>query len=117
MLPNSNRITKQTDFNNFFGLKFKKSGGISLSGKYLIIKGFPTVNDQSRFGFVISNKVHNKATGRNRIKRTLRQVIQDNLQLFKRGDFIVVVRTTAKEADASALTQELQFLFKKMKAL
>jgi ribonuclease P protein component len=54
---------------------------------------YSTRETGARFGFVVSMKVDKRATGRNRIKRLLREAVQHLLPDFSRGiDCVIVAR-------------------------
>lgn len=45
----------------------------------------------SRFGFVVSKKIDKRATGRNKIKRMLRSVIEKNISQIEVGNDILFI--------------------------
>ena len=83
MLPKKHRITKQTEFDSFFGGKFKQAQGRSFTTTHFIFKSKMNNLGCPRFGFVVSNKIDNRATVRNRLRRQSREVIHANLEKFK----------------------------------
>src|SRR5205807_729859 len=74
VLPSINRLTKKKDFESVF-----KKGGSVKSG-FLLCKMAKNHLPQSRFGFVVSKKISNKAVVRNKVKRRLRAIV---LRAFK----------------------------------
>ena len=87
MLKKLNRLSKERDFTKVF----KKAR--SFHGPNLTLKVVPNGNRASRFGFVISNKINKRATRRNAIKRRLRAIVMDNLDVWGKGiDAIVMVK-------------------------
>ena len=76
MLPPKNRLTKKKDFD----IIFKK--GKTLKGDSLIYKALKNGLKEDRFGFVVSKKISNKATQRNKIKRRLRRAVSDELKKY-----------------------------------
>ena len=74
MLPKINWLTKKKDFE----LVFKK--GESIKNDFLIFKILKNHLKENRFGFVVSKKVSNKASKRNRIKRRLRGAVLNRLK-------------------------------------
>ena len=87
MLPSINRLKKDRDFDNIF----RRGVKINSQNFYLI---FVKNNlDYSRFGFVVSKKVSNKAVVRNKIKRKLRALIRDRLGQIRKGiDVAIIVK-------------------------
>lgn len=92
MLPNANRLTLKKDFD----LVFKKGKG--LNGDFLIFKALKNNLKQTRVGFVVSKKVSNKATIRNKVKRRLRAVILEELKKSNpSADIIIIALPQAKD--------------------
>ena len=85
MLPKKNRLIKNQDFDRVF----KKGKG--LKEGFLFLKILKNDLEISRFGFVVSNKVSNKATVRNKIKRKLRNLVREKLSKIQKGMDVVVV--------------------------
>jgi len=80
MLPKINRLTKKKDFE----LVFKK--GIVFKNDFLLFKTIKNHLKESRFGFVVSKKISNKANIRNKVKRRLRQAVLNKLKEFKKSE-------------------------------
>ena len=89
MLSKENRLQKDKDFSRVF----KNTRPIST--EHLSIRANRLVGDkESRFGFVVSNKVNKLATRRNALKRQLREIVRSLISELATGyDVIVVVRT------------------------
>ena len=85
MLPKANRLTKKKDFD----LVFKN--GQSLKKDFLICKVLKNQLQESRFGFVVSKKISNKATIRNAVKRRLRKAVLDELAHIKKAADVVII--------------------------
>lgn len=81
MLPEENRLQKQTDHDKVFrkGLKYKSPFFLLLAGK--------RDNEQlpTRFSFIISKKISKKAPERNRARRLLRETIRMRLKRLSSG--------------------------------
>lgn len=79
MLPKLNRIKKKKDFENIFA----KSR--VFRNKLLTLRVAKNNLGKSRFGFVVSKKVSQKAVVRNKIRRRLSDVIYKNIEKIKAG--------------------------------
>jgi ribonuclease P protein component len=87
MLAKKHRITKKKDFDKIF-----KSGKGKKEG-FFVLKFIKNNLPESRFAFVVSLKVSKKAVVRNKIRRTLSEIIRQNMDGIKKGyDFIFVVQ-------------------------
>ncbi len=118
MLPKKHRITKQTEFDSFFGGKFKQAKGRSFTTPHFIFKSKQTALDCPRFGFVVSNKIDNRATVRNRLRRQSRDIIHTNLDKFKQNvDCLLVFKKGVEKMDFAGLEKELLFIFKTTRLL
>jgi ribonuclease P protein component len=58
----------------------------------------------SRFGFIVSNKISKDATGRNRVKRALREAVRQSLWQAKKGTSVLFL---AKTTIANKSTEEI----------
>ena len=86
MLKKENRLTKNKDFDQVF-----KNGRSSYS-RVLGVKAINNNLSVNRFGILVSIKVSPKAVIRNKIKRQIRAIINDELFLLKKGfDCAIVV--------------------------
>jgi len=118
MLARKFRITKQTDFDAFFGAKFKKAQGRNFTTANFIFKSKKNELNRPRFGFVVSNKIDNRSTVRNRIKRQVREIIRLNLEKFKQPvDCLFVFKKGAEKLAFADLEKELMFIFKTTRLL
>lgn len=77
MLPKINRLTKKKDFETVF------KNGKSFKRYFLLFKILKNNLKESRFGFVVSKKISNKATIRNKVKRRLRAIVSSQ---FKKNE-------------------------------
>ena len=112
MLPRENRLQKSRDFDfvykkgrffntKFFGLKYVKNGLL-----------------QSRIGFVVSTKVHKKATKRNLLKRRMREVVRLNLDNIRPGfDVVITSRTGAWELEYREIERDMLFMLKRIELI
>lgn len=118
MLAKENRISRQKDFDLFFGAKLKQLKGQNCSSANLILKIIPAQTEKSRVGFVVSNKIDKRATVRNKIKRQLREIVKKEIKNFKtKIDLLLIVKAGIKNKDFSELEKEVLNLFKKARLI
>ncbi|KKR08252.1 MAG: Ribonuclease P protein component [Parcubacteria group bacterium GW2011_GWC2_39_14] len=118
MLQKIYRITKQLEFDAFFGNKFKQARGRNFSTANFIFKSKPNGLKNSRFGFVISNKIDNRAVVRNRLRRYTRETIRLNLDKFKQNlDCLIVFKKGSQTLDHEKLEKEILGIFKTIRLL
>lgn len=104
MLPKQYRLPLKTDF-----LRVKKSGRY-LNSELLTILYAPSPT--LRFGFIVSNKISNKATKRNRIKRLLREAARSLISGIKKPyDFIIIAKPKILGKSLVEIKKELRGLF------
>ena len=108
MLPRENRLKKEKDFKlvlrskNFF------------SDDFLILKDIRNDLEISRFAFIVSKKISNKAVIRNRIKRLLREAVRADIKNIKGGwDIIFFTRKNIVEKKYFEIEEEIKRLLKK----
>jgi ribonuclease P protein component len=85
MLAKNNRIRLDKDFDRAF------KTGQSLYNKYLGVKVVDNKLTEVRFGFLIGLKVSKKAVLRNKLRRQIRSIIEQELPLLKSGKDIIIV--------------------------
>ncbi len=85
MLPKTYRLAKKKDFE----LVFKN--GEAIKGDFLLIKLLKSQLKNSRFGFIVSKKVSNKAHVRNKIKRQMRAVVLKELVNLKKSEDVIII--------------------------
>ena|SRR3989338_10006461 len=108
MLPLKNRLKKKSDFE----LVFKK--GISFKGDSLFLKVSKNKLETSRFGFVVSKKVSNKAVVRNKIRRILREIIKKQLPEIKTGlDGVFIVNPICKNKNFQEIKASVNKLMRR----
>ena len=71
----------------------------------------------ARLGLAVSRKVDPRAVGRNRIKRTLRDVFRHHRALLAAGDYVVVARPAARAATHEQLERHFLDLLRRHGAL
>lgn len=85
MLSLKNRLKKGKDFNRVY----KK--GKSVSGEGIFFKFLENGSKESRIGFSVGIKFSPKAVLRNKMKRQLRAVIREKLNILKEGVDIIII--------------------------
>src|SRR3989338_3939222 len=108
-------LPKKCEFDVFFGYTFKKRYGKSMAGAFFVVKAMRNEYKSSRFGFIVNNKIDNRATVRNKIKRRLREIARLNFTKLKDGiDILIVVKPTAKGKSMIELEREFKYLLDKL---
>ena len=108
MLKKQNRINKKSDFDRFFGLGFKRLGGQNISSPCLILKVLPKEQGATRVCLIVNNKIDNRATFRNRIKRQIRETVRLNLNKAKVPlDLLFVAQTGIKNMKDEEIRNEV----------
>lgn len=110
MLLKKHRLPLRTE------LKRIKKEGILIQGDLfsLLVSRQPRKNQFSRFGFIISTKIHKKAVKRNRVKRLLNEAILGLLPKIKPGfDVVFLAKKKIIEADLKEIKREVKKLFAK----
>ena len=85
MLSEQNRLSKKKDFEKVFkrGKGYRKD--------FLFLKTENNGLDFSRFGFIVSKKISNKAVVRNKIKKQLREIVRKKIPEIKKGIDAVII--------------------------
>ena len=110
MLPKINRLTKKIDFDSVF------KGGKSVKNDFLIFKILENHLKNSRFGFIVSKKVSNRAVQRNKIKRWLRDLVSKQIKNSKNPiDGVFISLPAIKKKDFSEVQQAVENFFEKLK--
>lgn len=87
MLPFKRRLNKENDI-----LAVIRKGRM-LSGRIMTVRSLPSPFHESRFGFLVSKKISNRANQRNLVKRRLRHAVLQHLSQAKSGfDFLFTAR-------------------------
>jgi len=103
---NFSRLKKDSDF------KMVYNKGKSYGCKNLVLYYWPNGTDEFRVGFSISKKV-GKAVVRNRIRRYLKESLQNFSPEGEGMDLIFIGRIAANESDFFAVRKSMGYLFKK----
>jgi len=108
MLTKTNRLRKEKDFEGLF----KK--GKSFKNGFLILKIVQNNLKESRFAFIVSQKVSKKAVLRNKVKRRLRDIVRKNMKEIKKGVDVALITLSGIEKQSFIETKKtLDDLFKK----
>lgn len=108
MLKKLHRVAKQGDFQ-----KIKKHGQ-SFYLPSIAIRCLKTGRPNSRFGFIVSNKISKKAVERNRIRRRLSEAVGSQLDWVISGvDCVIVVRPAIKRDKYCDIEQKIRKLFQR----
>ncbi len=103
MLSFENRIKKKKDFDTIF-----EKGDI-IRSKDFVVNFLEKEEAETRFGIVVSKKVSNKATERNRIKRILRNHLRVILPRIKeRFDIVVIARESLIKKGSKEMAGSLE---------
>ncbi len=108
-MPKANRLTKKKDFDTVF-----KEGEGTKNG-FLVVKLLANNLPQSRFGIVVSKKISNLATVRNKVKRRIRDAIALQLpSLKKSADVVIVTIPGIQKKEFSELATTVQKIVNKI---
>lgn len=117
MLQKVSRVNKKKEFDQFFGVNFKKNKGINISSGNLIVKVFFNNKEKSRFGFIVANTIDKRATVRNLVKRRLREIVMKRLDRFSPPvDGLILAKPAAKKLEFIELEKDVEGLFRKIRA-
>lgn len=114
MLRKEHRISKQHEFDRFFGLRFKQARGASAAGGFMIVKALPSTRAKARIGFIVANTIDNRATARNLIKRRLREIVRLKLPVMKNFDCLIIAKPGSKGKIYKELEREALYLFRRV---
>jgi ribonuclease P protein component len=110
MLAKINRLTKKKDIERVF----KKGKGFKED--FLILKTLNNNLNESRFGFIVSQKISKKANLRNKLRRRLRELVRTKLKRIKTGrDNLVIALPGLEKKDFWEIEESLNKLFLKAK--
>ncbi len=83
MLPKENRLSLKTEF-----ARIRKNGRLFQGNLFSLLavnQGLKTKDQQPKFAFIISKKIHRRATKRNRARRLLTEAVRVFLAKIKPG--------------------------------
>lgn len=109
MLKKEFRINRAQDYNDIF------KNGKKYIGKHIIVFMKGNNLNNNRFGIVTSKKIGN-AVIRNRAKRRIRAVIQqESNKLNNSYDIVIIGRVNIKNVSFEAIKQDFLYIMKKGK--
>ena len=92
--------------------------GWNAASELFVLKVIPAGSETSRAGFIVSTKVDNRATERNRIKRVLREVTRLKMKEFKKPvELMVVAKTKCKAVPSAIIKSDYLALLKRGRVL
>lgn len=110
MLPKASRITKKKEFELIF-----KSGKTVKDG-FLLFKILNNNLLQSRFAFVVSKKISDKATIRNKVRRRLQEAFgAQNFQAKSSVDVLVIALSGIEKKEFSEIKTSVSRFIEKLK--
>jgi len=110
MLPKTNRLKKKKDIERVF------KNGKGFKEDFLILKTVKNNLKNSRFAFIVSQKVSKKAALRNKIRRRLSELVRLKLKNIKTGIDVVLLSTPGlEEKDFWEIEETINKLFAKAK--
>ncbi|MFC5570838.1 ribonuclease P protein component [Lysobacter yangpyeongensis] len=108
--PRSARVRARSDFDRIF------EHGRRQATPRLAVHWHATATP-ARLGLAVSRKVDPRAVGRNRIKRALREIFRHWRTQLADGDYVVVVRPSAREATREQLERHFLDVLRRLGAL
>lgn len=97
MLPKIERLRKNQDFRKVFKLKCSVATHNIIA--YVTPKSIDPTTDYPKVGFIVAKKVEKKATGRNKIKRRMREAYKNirktNIETVNEFDSIIFIARPA----------------------
>lgn len=101
-------IAKSRRLSNDRQIKRVLQKGATGTGSFFRVKALknPRLADASRFNVIISKKVSNLATVRNKIKRRTKAIFIREVAKIEKYDFVVFPNLTAESADFNKLTED-----------
>ncbi len=112
MLNKKNRLTKEKEIK-----KVLEEGNSQRSGK-VFFKFLANNIEESRFAFVVSKKISNKAVARNKVKRRMREAARPFLSEMKKSvDGIFIALPGVEKKDFSFIKENIKEVLKRSNLL
>ncbi len=113
MLPKLNRLKKKEDF-----LRARKKGRIIQEDNFGLVISPTNESSETRFGFIVSKKISNKAVVRNKLRRIFREIVRERIENVSKGyDVIFLVKKRALDSKSEEISKEVEMAFKKGRLL
>ncbi len=110
MFPKNQRITKKSDFNLIY-----KKGRVFYS-ENLSLRILKKNSNINRFAVIVSKKVSNKATKRNKLKRRLRELLKKYENRLPKGvDMVIYTKKELLELNFKELEKNIKKILTKIK--
>lgn len=110
--PPSARLHVSAQFQAAFG------GGSRLSSPHFRLHArLLTEGDDVRLGVTVSKRVDKRAVGRNRIRRQIKEVFRQVRPDLLPGDYVILAKPEARQADNALLRGDLLSLFLRARTL
>lgn len=105
-----NIIKKTQDF------EYIMHNGRLLKNNYYIIYTAPKMSECYRFGLSVGKKISNKAVIRNKLKRMLKSIIDNNKNIYQKDrDYIIIMKRSCLEANYQELENSFIEIMKKIR--
>lgn len=111
MLLLKNRLRKKQEFENVL------KNGKSFFYENISLRMVKNNQENSRIGFIISNKFSKKATERNKIKRQLRAIFYKTIPILKKGKDIVIIPLKKEKSTPDSFRENIEKALKKAKLI
>ncbi|MGD9579909.1 MAG: ribonuclease P protein component [Vampirovibrionia bacterium] len=116
MLPKIERLKKNEDFSKVFRLKCSVATNNLIT--YVAPRNIDSTLEYPKVGFVVAKKVTKKATGRNKIKRRLREAYRaiknKDLEAVKEfGSIIFIARPSIIDSNYNDIYKNIELCLKK----
>lgn len=112
MLHKVNRLKKKKDFDRVF------KEGKGYKEDFLSFQVAKNNLENSRFGFIVAKTVSKKATGRNKLKRRIRELVRIKLKKIKKGvDGVFIARPGLEAKDFWEIEAAINKIFERAKIL
>ncbi len=113
MLPKQYRLPLRTEL-----VRIQKEGKLFQGRLFSLLVAPQSANKPSRFGFIISSKIHKKAVKRNRARRLLIEAIQFLLFRIKPGfDTVFLAKKAIIGPELEEIKRETKDLFQEASLL
>lgn len=112
MLKKANRLSKNLDVK-------RAMRGRSFFGPRFVIKFVSSKNPGhlTRATVVVSTKVSKRAVVRNSIKRRIREAVRRNLDMFRGGDYVIIVKPSVIQLADDVLVKDFMDFLKKSRII